>query len=332
MRSVLPLVVQARGTQVLHASAVTGPAGVVALCGVSTSGKSTLAAALMARGHEVVADDALAFRVEGGEATALTLPFRLRLRSSSAEALGLPAIAAEGGGGGQATFSAIVILEPHDDEAAPNLEAVNAAEAVGALMPHAYCFALDEGKAELVAAYASLVADGAGASAALSTAARAARRDGGGSSLAMLAKSPARVRDVSRRVPGRSSRGCSAGDSSLPVAKRIVSLERLAGWMAAPRQRPRDRAREQLAVRVAGRLWRSSEGPCLERSLALFRELGRLGAAPELVCGVERDGGEFEGHAWVEVDEQPLLEPAENLERYKRLLRFGRDGVLEQPE
>src|SRR6266480_4230280 len=39
-RSVLPLVLQARGTQVLHASAVAGPDGAVALCGASTSGKS----------------------------------------------------------------------------------------------------------------------------------------------------------------------------------------------------------------------------------------------------------------------------------------------------
>ena len=35
VRSVLPLVVQARGTQVLHASAIAAPGGVVALAGLS---------------------------------------------------------------------------------------------------------------------------------------------------------------------------------------------------------------------------------------------------------------------------------------------------------
>lgn len=115
---------------------------------------------------------------------------------------------------------------------------------------------------------------------------------------------------------------------TLPVAKRVVSLEQLAGWLAAPRERPRTTEREQLAVRVAGRLWRSSEGPCLERSLALFRELGRLGAAPELVCAIGREDEGFEGHAWVEVDGAPLLEPAGSAERYSTLMRFGSDGVL----
>ena len=156
VRSVLPLVVQARGTQVLHASAVDGPSGVLALCGLSMGGKSTLAAAMMARGHRVVADDALAFNGESGEVTALTLPFRLRLRPASAEALELPGIAARGPGGDRLPLVSIVLLDPHDNEAAPMMEAVGAAEAVGALMPHAYCFALDEGKAELVAAYAGL--------------------------------------------------------------------------------------------------------------------------------------------------------------------------------
>src|SRR5512134_3155557 len=45
-RDALPLVLQARGSEVLHASAVLGPRGVVALCGASGSGKSTLAYAL----------------------------------------------------------------------------------------------------------------------------------------------------------------------------------------------------------------------------------------------------------------------------------------------
>ena len=159
LRSVLPLVVQARGTQVLHASAVYGSAGVVALCGVSTAGKSTVCAALARTGIAAVADDALGFEVDGGKATALTLPFALRLRSASASYLDLPFVAARGVGGETLALRAIVILEPNDDlPSSPSLLAVSPAKGVGALMPHAYCFSLDAGKEELVRSYAALAA------------------------------------------------------------------------------------------------------------------------------------------------------------------------------
>jgi energy-coupling factor transporter ATP-binding protein EcfA2 len=159
VRSVLPLVVQARGTQVLHASAVLRKGGVLALCGTSTAGKSTLAAALMQRGHRVIADDALGFVVADGSAYALTMPFRLRLRPASAAHLGSDPLASHGDGGEQHPLAEIVLLEPHAADAnSPRSELVPPSEAVGALMPHAYCFALEERKGELVRAYASLTA------------------------------------------------------------------------------------------------------------------------------------------------------------------------------
>lgn len=156
VRSVLPLVVQAQATQVLHASALEGAAGAVALCGASTAGKSTLAAALMQRGRSVLADDALAFDVRGGDVTAWTLPFRMRLWPESAAALGLPGVAAAGQGGSELPLEAVVLLEPHDEDTAPELVPVAAAEAFGALMPQAYCFSLEEGKEQLVEAYLEL--------------------------------------------------------------------------------------------------------------------------------------------------------------------------------
>ncbi|CAN5667130.1 hypothetical protein BH18ACT13_BH18ACT13_01590 [soil metagenome] len=157
VRSVLPLVMQARGTQVLHASAVAGPSGVVALCGTSTAGKSTMAAALQGQGHRVVADDALAFVVTGSAAHALTLPFRLRLRPASAAHLELPPIAEQGDGGERLPLAAIVLLEPGAaDGDQPRSVLVAPTEAVGALMPHAYCFSLEEAKEALVRAYAAL--------------------------------------------------------------------------------------------------------------------------------------------------------------------------------
>jgi hypothetical protein len=155
LRSVLPLVVQARGTQVLHASAVSRAGRVLALCGVSTAGKSTLAAALTRQGCELVADDALPFAPESDGMCVYPVPFRLRLREEGHEVL----VEQEAPSSPKPLrLSTIVILEPHHDDAPPLLDAVAPADAVGALMPHAYCFALEEGKEELVAAHAALAA------------------------------------------------------------------------------------------------------------------------------------------------------------------------------
>ena len=62
-RVVLPMALQARGQEVIHASAVLGPDGVLALCAISETGKSTLAFGLSRRGYELWADDAVAFEV-----------------------------------------------------------------------------------------------------------------------------------------------------------------------------------------------------------------------------------------------------------------------------
>ena len=61
---VLPLVVDGRGRPALHASAVhLGRRGTVAFVGESWRGKSTMAAALAARGGRIVTDDCLALGV-----------------------------------------------------------------------------------------------------------------------------------------------------------------------------------------------------------------------------------------------------------------------------
>jgi hypothetical protein len=73
---VAPHVLLLRGTVVLHASAVQEAAGVLAFCGSSGQGKTTLARALAAAGRELVAEDLLIVRfsadrpevVGGGEA------------------------------------------------------------------------------------------------------------------------------------------------------------------------------------------------------------------------------------------------------------------------
>ena len=72
------------GLQVLHGSAVKGQRGLHVFCGASQAGKSTLAYALLNRGYEVWADDAVAFTVAGGAISAVGLPFALRIRGDVA--------------------------------------------------------------------------------------------------------------------------------------------------------------------------------------------------------------------------------------------------------
>jgi hypothetical protein len=62
--AVLAVLLHQRGYLVLHASAVAVADGVVAFLGVKGSGKSTMAAALHARGHPVMADDVVALDVD----------------------------------------------------------------------------------------------------------------------------------------------------------------------------------------------------------------------------------------------------------------------------
>jgi len=83
-RGVLPLALQSRGLQVLHASAVLTSAGVVAFCGRSHSGKSTLAYACSRRWRGPLwADDAVAFNPEGNVVRAVALPFSMKLRPAT---------------------------------------------------------------------------------------------------------------------------------------------------------------------------------------------------------------------------------------------------------
>lgn len=82
-RVVLPLVLQARGTEVLHASGIRRPEGVIALCAESETGKTTMAYGLSRRGYPMWADDAVAWRPAVGGFEAIPLPFSAGLRPPS---------------------------------------------------------------------------------------------------------------------------------------------------------------------------------------------------------------------------------------------------------
>jgi hypothetical protein len=150
--SALPLVVQARGGEVLHASGVLMPRGVVALCGVSKSGKSTIAYGLHRRGHRLWADDAVALEVTDHAITALPLPFDVRLRPATAALFGLgeraarlavPDDSSEPVGRAPAPLEAVCVLR----RGAPGsviLAPLKASVAYPALLANAHCFSLED--------------------------------------------------------------------------------------------------------------------------------------------------------------------------------------------
>lgn len=170
-RTVLPLALQARGIEVLHASAVRMRGGIVALCGIKETGKSTIAYALSQCGYPLTADDAVPFTTSGDAVRALSLPFTVRLRPSSAAFFETDAmregrsprpnprtplaLTAE-------RLAAVVVLQRQSGPsiAPPSVSRVTAASAFTSVLTHAYCFSLrdDSHRARMVQHYLDLAA------------------------------------------------------------------------------------------------------------------------------------------------------------------------------
>jgi hypothetical protein len=151
-RAVLPMVVQARGMEVLHASAVVTDTGVVAFCGQSGTGKSTIAVGLGCRGYRIWADDTVAFESPGAAVLAIPLPFGIQLRPEAAAffarsgndaPMGRLHFETERGSSPAAPLVAVCMLERVSSlkggVAAARLPSVSALRAV---LPHAFCFSL----------------------------------------------------------------------------------------------------------------------------------------------------------------------------------------------
>ena len=152
-RHVLPLVLQALGTEVLHASAVRGPRGVAVFCGGTGTGKSTVAFGLSCRGYPLWADDAVALEFSEGAVRAARLPFEPRLRPSAAQFFGASSAAGGGGaaGGGEATgegafapVACVAILCRATGPRAVAVRRLGGGAALAAVLPHAQCFRLDD--------------------------------------------------------------------------------------------------------------------------------------------------------------------------------------------
>lgn len=152
-RHVIPLALQVRGFEALHASAIRTSAGTAAFCGVSGVGKSTLAVALSRRGYRRWADDAVVFRISGNSALAVPIPFTSRLRAAAMVHFGTlpesqftsqPIPTDETS---PTPLTSIFILERCESASASapvRLERLSASTAFAALLEHAYCFNLED--------------------------------------------------------------------------------------------------------------------------------------------------------------------------------------------
>ena len=137
-----PILLQALGYEALHGSAVLLPTGVLAICGQSESGKSTLAYALAQKGRVQLADDHVIFDFRNGLPAVISLPFHPHLRAPSVAHFG-PAVVAPRAmaATNSLPLAAIVLLEQVPDLDAPfSIEAVAPGRAFSAVLPHAHCF------------------------------------------------------------------------------------------------------------------------------------------------------------------------------------------------
>lgn len=169
----IPLYLQAsRGYEGVHASAVETQTGVVAFCGISGSGKSTIARVLASRGRRLWADDVVVFEADRQDAVATSLPFSPKLRQATAQFLRGTAgreLANDGeldlaAPWTQQRLSALFVVDAVPTRrvsvTACELDVLNASRAIAALLPHGIRFKpLERAREErLLQAYLDLVA------------------------------------------------------------------------------------------------------------------------------------------------------------------------------
>lgn len=143
-RTVLPMALQVRGQEVLHASAVLSPRGVVALCAVSETGKSTTAYALSRRGYALWGDDAVAVELSTGGPISSSLEFRLSLRPKSAAFFGSTGEGSDLRAGSSTRPLAAICVLRRGADARTGIRRMSPEEAFTEVLTHAYCFDLDD--------------------------------------------------------------------------------------------------------------------------------------------------------------------------------------------
>jgi len=159
-RGVLPLALQLHGTEVLHASAVRMPRGVVALCADSGTGKSTLAVGLSRRGYPVWADDAIAVDTSGPSVMTIPLPFEIRLRPAALSFLRYEHAPVDTPANPEPLRALCVLKRADRVDGSVAVEPLRPPVALPALLAHGYCFSLQdpERKRRMMRHYLDLVA------------------------------------------------------------------------------------------------------------------------------------------------------------------------------
>jgi hypothetical protein len=113
---------------------------------------------------------------------------------------------------------------------------------------------------------------------------------------------------------------------ALPPLLRLVSIPRLARWMAGRPLQADGIPTPARMVRLTDRVLSYGRGPfapnCAVRSLILFRYLRRRGEAATVCFGVRRSDEGLDGHAWVCIDEHPWAEMRDPRSRYRLTFRF----------
>lgn len=137
----LPIIVQACGGQALHASAVAGPSGAIALCGRSHSGKSTLAYALSSHGATHIADDGVVVEATANGPVVWPMPFRARLRPEARAHFPEAALDGADEPGAAIPLTGVFVLAQSPDLPMPmRIERIPATHAFSTLVTHAHCF------------------------------------------------------------------------------------------------------------------------------------------------------------------------------------------------
>jgi hypothetical protein len=166
-RSVLPMALQALGTEVLHASGFVADRGVIAFCANSGTGKSTLACGMSRRGYALRGDDAIAFERSGAGVCSIPLPFSLRLQPDAVAYFGAHSRPTARGNcqsnceDERLPLSALVVLRRRETAGDGVVESARLApnQAFLKVLAHAYCFSLDdpERKRLMITNYIELV-------------------------------------------------------------------------------------------------------------------------------------------------------------------------------
>jgi hypothetical protein len=167
-RSVLPIALQIVGKEALHASGVQTAGGTIAFCAISEAGKSTIAYGLSRRGYRLWADDAVVFEISDRIVSTIPLPFRIRLRPSSAHYFGHSHADADSPTKDDFVsqveakpipLAAVCLLERGDSSEVVGIQRLSPIRAFPAVLSHAYCFSLQdmERKQRMMHAYLALV-------------------------------------------------------------------------------------------------------------------------------------------------------------------------------